>query len=410
MIDMPDENDTPATPPEACPTRGARIRAATLHHAYGGVVQFAVGAAMMLVFVLVTRMFHETNEVQVQVPVPGPTTYITVVGQPNGAEAEPGAMGWHQDVVQIAANLDPAVTPQFDQTPAGKAAMGDDDVFLWQTVRKVNNKGAPWYPNVNQQSVGCCVGCGWKHGVDVCQATQILAGKKYEWKPVSVEAIYAASRVDIGGGAIRGDGSVGAWARDAVGKVGVAPMEKIGDVDLTTFSPARARQWGSTGVPAVVKDFAKSHPVKATALVKSWADVKRAISQGYPVAVCSNVGFDAPDGSVGIRDANGFTAPRGTWNHCMCIIGVRSKGREGAFILNSWGDSTHRGPVWPEDAPVAGFWADANTIDRMVSQGDSFALSEAAGFPSRKIPLDWFIQAPVRPRLGFDRELFAVAF
>jgi hypothetical protein len=316
------------------------------------------------------------------------------------AAAEPPeyvpTFGWHADPEAIAANLDPARTLHFSDTPAGKAALGDEDVFLWQAVRRVNNKGPPWYPNVNQQSVGCCVGCGWKHTVDVCQAVQIAHGAPAEWRPVSVEVIYGGSRVEVGGGRIRGDGSVGAWAADFCRRWGVVPMAKYASVDLTTFSPARARQFGSAGVPAELEGLAKEHPVKSTALVRSWADVKRSIQQGYPVAVCSDVGFDNPDGSVGTRDKDGFIRARGTWPHCMAIIGVRVSGREGGFILNSWGDSAHRGPVWPADAPAAGFWADAATIDRMVRQGDSFALSDLTGFPARK--LDTFIRHERLPR------------
>jgi hypothetical protein len=326
---------------------------------------------------------ERVTEVIKEVPVPGaaePTDYSPVGG-------------WVRDPDAIAANLDPAVTEHFDRTPAGRAVLGDDDVFLWQAVRKVNNRGPPkdnWYPNVNQQSVGCCVGCGWKHSADIVQATAILSGAVFEWKPVSVEVIYANSRVDIGGGRISGDGSNGSWAKAAVEKDGLAAMAKYGSADLSTFSPARARDWGRRGVPQDVGAAAKIHPVKGCALVKSWADVKRAIGQGYPVAVCSDQGFAMQ------RDATGRARPQGTWAHCMCVCGVRGArdGRtEGAFILNSWGDSAHTGPVWPADAPVAGFWADAAVVERMVRQGDSFALADVAGFPKRVVPVDWFIRA-----------------
>lgn len=327
------------------------------------------------------KTIEKTIEVIKEVPVVQQAEYAPV-------------NGWFRDEAAIAANLDPDKTPQFDATPAGRAALGDDDVFLWQSVRKVNNKGPPWYPNVNQQSVGCCVGCGWKHCADVVQATAILAGKAFEWQPVSVEVIYAGSRVDVGGGRISGDGSAGAWAKEYVqSRGGIAPMRKYGDTDLTTFSPTRARQWGKGGVPKDVAAVAKEHPVKGCALVKSWADVKRSIQQGYPVAVCSDQGFAME------RDSTGKARPQGTWNHCMAILGVRSAkdGRtEAAFVLNSWGDQAHTGPVWPSDAPVAGFWADAGVIDRMVRQGDSFALADVAGFPARK--LDWFVQRPARVR------------
>jgi hypothetical protein len=312
-----------------------------------------------------------------------------------GGPAEGPAFGWVEHADQIDANRDPQQTLQFAATPAGKAALGDDDALLYRAVRKVNNKGPPWYPNVNQESVGCCVGCGFKHGADVCQATAILAGASFEWKPASVEVIYAGSRVDVGGGRLRGDGSTGAWAAGYLrDKGGIAPMEKVGRYDLGTFSPARARQWGASGAPAEVKEVAKKHPVKSTSLVTSAADVKRAILQGYPVAVCSSVGFNNRDGSVGTRDADGFCRPNGTWPHCMCFIGWRSGSRPGALCLNSWGDSAHKGPVWPEDMPPAAFWIDASVVDQMVRQGDSFALADVAGFPARKPAADWFIAVP----------------
>lgn len=325
-------------------------------------------------------------EVLLPVLVPAPFPQLNEFDAPYSP-----TQGWVKDDAQIAANLDDTKTLQFAQTPAGKALLGDDDVFLWQAVRKVNNRGPPWYSNVNQQSVGCCVGCGFKHAADVVQAVQILGGSKEQWKPLSVECIYGASRIDIGRGQINGDGSLGRWAADAVQKVGCAPMEKIGAADLTTFSPARAREYGSRGVPADVKAVAKDHPVKGAALVTSWADAKRAIGQGYPIAVCSDQGFTMQ------RDATGRCRPQGQWMHCMAIIGTRAAkdGRaEGGFILNSWGDSAHTGPVWPADAPVAGFWADAAVIDRMLRQGDSFALSGFTGFPKRVIPLNWDVRVP----------------
>jgi hypothetical protein len=309
-------------------------------------------------------------------------------------------MGWIQNEDVIAENRDPAKTLHFVNTPAGKVAQGDEDVFLYRAVRKAVGKAAPWYPNVNQESVGCCVGCGFKHGCDVVQATAIAAGQRFEWKAASVEVIYSISRIDVGRGQIRGDGSMGAWAAAGLKEVGaLAPMEVIGSTDLSKFSPSRAREWGSRGVPAEVKAVAKGHPVKGAALVTSAVDVKRALQQGYPVAVCSNVGFNNRDGSVGTRDAQGFCVPRGTWNHCMLFLAWRNGNRPGALCLNSWGDRAHGGPVWPDDMPVAAFWIDESTVDRMVKQGDSFALADVAGFPARRVIPDWFVeQRPERFR------------
>jgi hypothetical protein len=178
-------------------------------------------------------------------------------------------------------------------------------------------------------------------------------------------------------------------------------MEQVGGHDLTSYSPSRARSWGRTGVPDDLEPVARQHPVKSTALVKSWQDVDRAIRQGYPVVVCSDQGFTMD------RDREGFASRQGTWAHCMAIVGAKGGRRPGGFILNSWGDSAHTGPRVPDDAPPAGFWADADTIDRMVRQGDSFALSDVQGFPNRKLP-PWFVAAPRRDPARFT-DLFALA-
>lgn len=334
--------------------------------------------------------------------LPGPVLPVIETEAPLSAvDAHRGyapTFGWHADAEAISANRDPARTAQFDSTPAGRATPDDADVFLWRHVRKAAGRASPWYPNVNQQSVGCCVGCGWKHAADVVQATAIAAGGAFEWVPASAEVIYGGSRVDVGGGRISGDGSVGAWAKDYVAsKGGLAAMRKYDGADLTTFSPARAREFGRRGIPPEIAAAAREHPVKGCALVKSWPDAKRAIRQGYPVAVCSDQGF------VMERDASGRCRPQGVWMHCMALIAVRSGPNEGGFLLNSWGDGAHTGPAWPDDMPVAGFWADAIVLDRMLKQGDSFALADVAGFPARK--LDWLIRAePARGR--FDRFAF----
>lgn len=321
--------------------------------------------------------------VEKRVPVPAPH---------HAPDDYTPTFGWHADADAIDVNLDPGRTLHFDATPAGQAVLGDGDVFLWRHVRKAAHRNDSWYPNVNQQNVGCCVGCGWKHCADVCQAAAIAAGQSFEFRPVSAEVIYGGSRVEVGRGRISGDGSVGAWAKEYVSaRGGLVAMQKYPGADLSTFSPARAREFGRRGVPPDIAAAAREHPVKSCALVKSWADAGRAIRQGYPVAVCSDQGFRME------RDATGRCRPQGTWAHCMALVAVRGAPNEGGFLLNSWGDSAHTGPVWPDDAPKAGFWADAAVLDRMLRQGDSFALADVAGFPQRK--LDWFVHSePARGR------------
>src|SRR5437763_1854245 len=80
-----------------------------------------------------------TVEKEVHVPPPPPAEYAPT-------------FGWHADAEAIAANRDAAKTLHFDATPAGRAALGDGDAFLWRQVRKAAGREPPWYPNVNQQS------------------------------------------------------------------------------------------------------------------------------------------------------------------------------------------------------------------------------------------------------------------
>lgn len=362
-------------------------------------IRLGVSLLAMLVGAVLTRYgvepktVEKVTEIIVTVPAAVPLDEFTPQYAPT--------QGWVRDDAQIEANKDEEKTLRFHNTPAGKAVMGDEDVFLYRHVRKAGKFEGNAYPNINQGSVGCCVGAGFKHGCDVVQATAIAGGARFEWKPVSAEAIYAYSRVEIGGGRISGDGSLGAWAKDAVAKGGILAMQQYDGHDLSKFDPARARAWGRTGVPDALEPIAKNHPVKGTALVTTVADCKRAIQQGYPVPICSDQGFTME------RDRDGFARPQGQWMHCMCVIGWRGGARPGFLILNSWGDQAHTGPVWPPDMPVAAFWCDEATMGRIVKQGDSFALSDVQGFPARRVPLNWDVRATPRPR-PFD--VFASEF
>lgn len=110
----------------------------------------------------------------------------------------------------------------------------------------------------------------------------------------------------------------------------------------------------------------------------------RMLANGYGIAVSSNQGFSMA------RDANGICQPSGSWAHCMCLAGYTTiNGTVYGRIDNSWGPSSHTGPVGPGDPGPEGFYASSTVIDRMLRQGDSWAFSAVQGFPSRRI--NWVI-------------------
>lgn len=307
-----------------------------------------------------------------------------------GAPALPShlATGWIADpdaVEQVAQALPERY---FRNTPACDVAADEipKDVFLWETQRKATGD---LLPPRNQNPVGSCVGFGTVDAVETSMCVQISLGAPEEFKALSQEIVYAGSRVQVGKGRIRGDGSVGAWAAQFVKDWGVVARGRYPGYDLSEYNPTLCRSLGLKGCPPELVEEAKKHPVKGIAQVRNAEEARRALASGYPIAVCSNQGFSAD------RDADGFCRAQGSWAHCMSVLGYQTSGtRKGFYIRNSWGTLYHRGPVGAGNPSPAGFWAEWSVVDRMFAAGDSWAFSDVKGFPARKI--DWFAQpAPV---------------
>ncbi len=114
------------------------------------------------------------------------------------------------------------------------------------------------------------------------------------------------------------------------------------------------------------------------ALVPSWDELVGALSSGYPVTICAKQRFTLH------RDQDGFSQARGIWGHCVLIAGVRFD-RPGACIMQSWGPDMADGPC-ALDQPTFSFWADQHVIERILAEGDSWALSKAPGIVQRPLP------------------------
>jgi len=338
-----------------------------------------------LIFSLFAIVLWEAIRPAVLAPVALPETAI-------------GGMGWVDDAegrAPVAATM-----AKFADTPAFKAFQGDEPkaVYLWEAYRKLFGVNPP---ERNQGQVGSCVGAGTTDANEKTLANQVVQGFGGEYRDIALEVIYAGSRVEIGGGKIRGDGSIGAWAAKFVTQYGIVPRGQVGRYDLSQYDEARCRAWGRSGVPDDLEPEAKKHPVGDAAAVRNWTEAKKALANGFGIAVCSNQGFTMR------RDDRGICKPSGTWAHCMSLDGyhIDADGREYGHITNSWGDNAHTGPVGWGNPNRAGFWTDSRTIDRMLGQGDSWAFSGVTGFEPRKI--DWNVRRaeprPLKPALEFAR-------
>ncbi len=287
----------------------------------------------------------------------------------------PRPMGWMEAPKEVDRVMGLLPHPVFGITARPLQDSGKGKVaLLYEAVRKVVGRDL-----IHSQTIGDCVSHGFSSAIDTLACCQIAAGLRERFPGENAtEVLYAGSRVEIGrGGCGRGDGSIGAWAARAVTEYGTLARGKYGPIDLTTYSGDRARKWGmpNQGIPDELESILREHPVRTTSMVTSYEEARDALANGYPVPVCSNAGF------ASTRDKDGFARRSGSWAHCMAFLGVDdASGRPGLLCQNSWGADWISGPK-RHDQPDGSFWVDADTVDRMLREQDSFALSGFVGFP-----------------------------
>lgn len=293
--------------------------------------------------------------------------------------------GWSPDERAVEDALKELSIPRICYAEGIKGTGAGKTVLLYQYLNKLVGRF-----NVRLQTIGDCVSMGAACAVDVLRCVQhyVLSTGESWIAECATEPIYAGSRVEIAGGALGGgDGSNGIWAAKWVKQYGILLRQKYGNIDLTTYSGQKARQWGMprAGVPDELEPIAKLHPVKQYSQVRTWEEARDALANGYPITIASGAGFSST------RDKDGFARPSGSWAHQMALIAVKDDGRPGALINNSWGPNWIGGPKGEYDIPDGSFWCDANVLERnILSAGDSWAFSNFEGFPPQKLNLEWF--------------------
>lgn len=249
------------------------------------------------------------------------------------------------------------------------------NVRLWEYSKAVN--GGKHLPNIAQQ-VGDCVSWGARNAIQYVQCVQIVRdGQRAEFHEVYAPFIYGVSRVIIGGGRLKGDGSVGAWAAEGSTRVGIIPSDFPG---LLPYSGKIAREWGKSGPPKELVAAAAKFRIKTTSLARSAEQMRDGICNGYGGTCASDFG------STDIRARDGrMVARRNTrWMHQMCVDGYDGSGTQRYFhILNSWGPDAHPAPI--DDSPPGGFWITWEDMEYICRQGDSFIFSSFDGFPAQEL-------------------------
>lgn len=266
----------------------------------------------------------------------------------------------------------------------------DQDVNLGHALLKCSPS---W--KRGSQPIGSCVGWGWAMCVDVLAACDIVLRKEPEvWGGRTIEAsIYGVSRVEARGQSrnLGGDGSTGFHAAKAVRDWGTLHYgQQYGSITFDRqFTGTQEKAWGRDGMPDELEPYAKQRRCSEVTLVTSFDDCAKALSNGYPVSICSMRGFSmrfVDRGSLG----GGWLSPAGTWAHCMMGVAVRHD-RPAILVANSWGNC-YSGAVdekLPEAFQRTSGWVDAEVIDSMVRGRDSYAVAGFSGFKPTALPDDW---------------------
>lgn len=290
--------------------------------------------------------------------------------------------GWVDAPDEVAAVVSTLEFPNF-QT----GAPTNEDAML-HTIFK--QQVGYWTTDV--QEIGDCVSFGYGRMVDYTQVMDFVfdtsPGLDLDFEQTATEVIYAGGRVEIGGRRIGGDGLVGAWAARYIKEFGSISRKHLGRLGLTPeYSGQRARNWGQNGSPSVVKPEVMKHPIQDVTMVTTFAQAMWHLQSGRTIAVCSNVGFENNHQGQTIRDSKGFAQRGGSWAHCMTFIAGQMGSRPGLLCANQWPHSMVTGPMGDTELPPCSWWVDADTVNLMLGQRDSFTCSQYRGYPVRK--LDW---------------------
>lgn len=243
---------------------------------------------------------------------------------------------------------------------------------LWKFTKQVFGR----HVTMSAQLDDDCTANGAANATNYLQCTEIVLNKdKQAFKPAYRPYIYGISRVKIGGGRLgRQGGSLGIWTAKACKDYGVLPNDIPG---LPVYSKAILQDWGFNGPPDQYIRQAAPFKINTYAIVRSYEDIRDAVINGYPVTIASDRGFNMQPIK---RNGKMFGVPNGQWHHQMMIPAIDDTDGSG-YILNSWGPDAHGRPL--NDEPPGGFWVDAEVLDYIASQGDSWAYSAFDGYPER---------------------------
>jgi hypothetical protein len=147
-------------------------------------------------------------------------------------------------------------------------------------------------------------------------------------------------------------------------------------VDLSVYNSRIGHNWGPSGTPAWINDFAATNKAFIVLKVESLEEERDAIATGFGVSACSGLSFQNERNGDGVS----LRTPQG-WNHAMAHIGFDDRDAtrqkyQGSLVLiqNSWG-LWNSGPK-VNDQPDGSFWTPGKYSDQM----SRYVIGSLAGY------------------------------
>lgn len=245
---------------------------------------------------------------------------------------------------------------------------------VWEFAKLVN--GGQHLPAWNQET-GDCVSMGAVQAGQYLSCYQIACQRREQrfqlWFP---PYIYATSRVDIGRGQLgRGAGSTGAWAIEAMRKLGVLFKD---DPGVPQYSGSLADSWGYRGAPAEMKALAKDNPISQASPIRDVDSLRTALINYNMVTYA--ISWVYGQGAVEHQGYRVLSrSGRSVGGHQVCLIAWMDEPFEAAYLLNSWSPRAHQGPDHGE--PPGGAWILRKDLERDLSgsQTEVFAITSFLG-------------------------------
>ena len=233
----------------------------------------------------------------------------------------------------------------------------------------------------HHQTRSDCTSHGAAGAMEDEQMVEIMwRGTAAEFKPICTEPLYGGAVVTIMGWTGDNGAYTNAPLKYAI-DYGFLPRGVYGSYDLTNYNDNLVLQFCRNGVPSILLEPQSEMRLRTIVPVHSYEEGSAFLRQGYSVVGGSNQGFSMT------RDKDGFCKPQGSWAHCTRFRGRRTGRRPGWAYGQSWGAGVPGGPKNITldsgrvlELPEGTFFVDPDTINRMIRQGEFYAVSKMDSF------------------------------